>query len=237
MPAPCSEIAVNKLLNGNEVECRSAAYEANLMSFIPKSLARTIAFTLSLLFVLSSAPSQTMPTALNLVVIEGEGGVNNIRVRVALEPIVQIEDENHKPIAGATVVFTLPTEGATGDFNGQKTLTVATDSRGHAVAKGLKMNPVPGKVPIHVTGSFRGLSVRGIINQTSVVPPGAKAGVEGKGGHGALIAILIAVGAAAGGGGAYLATRQKTTATGPTIPSGPTPIGITPGTGVIAGGR
>ena len=42
-------------------------------------------------------------------IVEGEGALNNIKQRVNREPIVQVEDENHKPIAGAAVVFFLPT--------------------------------------------------------------------------------------------------------------------------------
>ena len=34
-------------------------------------------------------------------VVEGDGAINNIRQRTAREPIVQVEDENHKPVAGA----------------------------------------------------------------------------------------------------------------------------------------
>ena len=209
------------------------------MSLIPKPFLKTIAIALSVVSALPSAYSQTIPTALNLVVLEGEGAVNNIRLRVAREPVVQVEDENHKPVVGATVVFTLPTEGATGDFNGRKSLTISTDTKGQATAKGLKMNPVPGKVPIHITASYRGLTASTVINAISVVPPGGKAGTASGGGHGTLIAVLIAVGAAAGGGGAYLISHQNksTTPTTPTTPTGPTPIGITPGTGTITGGR
>ena len=185
------------------------------------------------------AQTQTLPTALNLAVIEGEGATNNIRQRVARDPVVQVEDENRKPLAGAIVVFTLPTEGASGEFNGHKTLTVATDSKGQAVGKSMKLNPVPGKVPIHVTASYRGLAVRTIISQISVVPPGEKAGTSSGGGHhGVLIGILVAV-AAAGGAGAYLATRksQSVAVVVLTGPTSPVAIGITPGTGTIGGGH
>ena len=47
---------------------------------------------------------------LNLVIVEGEGAINNVRQRTAREPIVQVEDENHKPVAGAVVVFLLPNQ-------------------------------------------------------------------------------------------------------------------------------
>ena len=137
------------------------------------------------------------------------------------------------------MVFTLPTEGATGEFgNGAKTLTVLTDRDGLATAQGLKLNPVAGKIPLHINVSYRGLSARATMTQYSVLPPGAKPASASSGGHGALIGVLVALGAAAAGGGIYLATRQThTPSTIPTPPAGPTPIGVTPGTGTITGGR
>ena len=197
-----------------------------------------LAIILSVLMAFPILRAQTLPTQLNIVVVEGEGAINNARQRVTREPIIRIEDENHKPVAGAAVVFTLPTEGATGEFgNGSKNLTIMTDKQGLATAHGLKLNGLPGKVPIQVNASYRGLTARTTISQTSVLPPGAKASAGG-GGHGTLIAVLVVVAAAAAGGGAYFATRKSGSTTPPaTIPSGPTPIGITPGTGTIVGGH
>src|ERR1051325_11009842 len=94
---------------------------------------------------------------LNLVIVEGEGAINNIRQRTAREPIVQVEDQNHKPIAGAAVIFDLPGQGASGSFpNGSHTLTVTTDNQGRAAARGLRPNSVKGKYQMHVTASFAG---------------------------------------------------------------------------------
>ena len=94
-----------------------------------------IGLVLALLLPLETLPAQDLsplPTALNLVVVEGEGAVNNIRQRVSRTPVVRVEDNNHKPIAGAVVVFTLPTEGATGEFaGGSKSVTVTTDGAGY----------------------------------------------------------------------------------------------------------
>ena len=200
---------------------------------------KSLALALSFLITFPPLHAQTMPTELNIVVVEGEGAINNVRQRVAREPVVRVEDENHKPIAGAAVVFTLPTDGATGEFsNGGKSLTIMTDSEGRATAQSLRMNQVAGKIPIHVNVSFRGLTARTSIMQFSVLPPGAKASSSsGSGhGHGGLIAILVVLGAAAAGGGAYFATRNSSSAVG-TPPPTVTPIGITPGTGTIVGGH
>ena len=197
---------------------------------------KSVALALSFLITFPPLHAQAMPTALNIVVVEGEGAINNVRQRAAREPVVRVEDENHKPIAGAAVVFTLPTEGATGEFsNGAKSLTIMTDSQGQATAQSLRMNQVAGKIPIHVNASFRGLTARTSITQFSVLPPGAKAS-SSKGGHGGLIAVLVVLGAAAAGGGAYFATRNTNSSSG-TPPPTVTPIGITAGTGTIVGGH
>jgi len=50
-------------------------------------------------------PQPPVPTKLNLVVVEGEGAINNIKQRTARETIIKVEDENHRPVAGAVVVF------------------------------------------------------------------------------------------------------------------------------------
>lgn len=201
---------------------------------------KSLAVLLCILIGFPALQAQTMPTELNVVVVEGEGATNNMRQRVAHDPVVRVEDENHKPVAGAAVVFTLPTEGATGEFgSGAKTLTVVTDHDGMAAAKGLKMNQVAGKIPIHINASYRGLSARASMTQYSVLPPGAKPSTSNSGRHhGVLIGVLVIVGAAAAAGGVYMSTRQnQTPASIPIAPTGPTPIGITPGTGSITGGH
>ena len=135
------------------------------------------------------------------------------------------------------MVFTLPTEGATGEFGrGAKTPDCPDRRQGRAVAQGLRLNDIPGKIPIHINASYRSLTARASITQYSILPPGAKPG-HGGGGHGTLIGVLVALGAAAGGGGAYFALHQNKTSATPTPVPGPTPIGITPGAGSIVGGR
>jgi hypothetical protein len=197
---------------------------------------KSLALGLSFLITFPPLHAQTLPTELNIVVVEGEGAINNVRQRTAREPVVRVEDENHKPIVGAAVVFTLPTEGPTGMFpNGGKSLTMLTDREGMATAQGLRLNQTAGKMPIHVNASYRGLTARTSITQYSVLPPGAKA--SSGGGHGVLIAVLVALGAAAAGGGAYLATHKSGSSTASITPPAVTPIGITPGTGTIVGGH
>jgi hypothetical protein len=102
-----------------------------------------------------------------------------------------------------------------------------------AKAAGLKLNQVGGKLPIHITASYRSLSARTTITQMVQVPPGAKVSTS-SGGHGKMIAILAAIGAAGAGGAVYATQRSKSGGSSTPPPTGPTPIGITPGTGAIA---
>src|SRR5262249_28716758 len=189
-----------------------------------KSLSIVLTCLLAGPFAAIPVQAQTMPTELRLVVVQGEGAPTDIRQKSTAEPIIRVEDEKQNPVVNAVAVFTLPTEGATGEFgNGSKTLTVMTDNRGVATGQGLRMNGIPGKVPIHISVSYRGLSTRTILTQLSVAPPGAKVG-GGGGGHGKLIAILAIVGAGAAGG-AIAATHKGSSSspsTTPTPPVGPT---------------
>lgn len=193
-------------------------------------LSLLLAGTLALPFP-SAAQTPDTGLHLNLVIVEGEGAINNIRQRTAREPIVQVEDENHKPIAGAAVVFTLPSQGAGATFaGGQHTLTVLTDSQGRAVARGLKPNHVQGQYQIHVNASYRGQTANATISQSNILAAGA-AGAAAAGVSGKLIAALIIVGAAAAGGALY-ATHSggNSGSNSSTIPAGVT---ITPGSGSV----
>jgi hypothetical protein len=146
--------------------------------------------------------------ALNIVVVEGEGAINNIKQRTAREPIVEVQDENHRPVAGAVVVFTLPTLGAGATFSGgAHTLTVVADNQGRAVAHGFQPNTVKGQFQIHVNASMNGRTASININQGNAA--GAASGAAASGGISAkLIVILAVVGAAAAAGGAYYATHS-----------------------------
>ncbi|MGE5568092.1 MAG: carboxypeptidase-like regulatory domain-containing protein [Rhodospirillales bacterium] len=164
---------------------------------------------------------------LNIVIIEGEGAINNIRQRIAREPIVQVEDENHRPVAGAVVVFLLPDRGAGATFaDGSRYLNVVTDSQGRAVARGLRPNNTPGQYQIRVTASFEGQTATATITQTNmaaIAGAAAGAGLSGK-----LIAILAVAGGAAIAGGVVAATRGN---------GNPAPVSVIPGTPSVGGPR
>jgi len=198
-----------------------------------ESLAKTLAFALALQLAGAPALAQTLPTAINIVVVQGEGATGPVRQQPKTLPAVRIVDEKQAPVSGAAVVFTLPTEGATGEFsNGSKTLMMVTDAQGIASAKGLRFNQIPGKVPINVSASYKGLTARADIMQVSEAPAGYKP--SSSGGHTGRIVAILAVLAAGGAGAAIYATHKNgSTPTTPTVPT-VQPIGITPGTGTLA---
>ena len=157
------------------------------------------------------------PAKLNIVIVEGDGAINNVKQRTAREAIVQVEDENRRPIAGAAVLFMLPDSGPGGVFsNGTRTLQVMTDSQGRATVKGLRVNSTQGKFQIQVQATYQGVTATATITQTNaVITAAAVGGISGK-----LIAILAIAGGAAAGG-AVLATRSGggSTTTPPTTPT------------------
>jgi len=133
---------------------------------------------LSFLITLQASPvyAQNLPARIEIVVVEGQGVVSGARQRLAHDPVVRVEDDDHRPVAGATVSFALPLSGASGEFlNGSKTLTVVTDKSGQAAAHGVRTNDVPGTLQFYVTATYRNLRARALINQTiEGVPPAAK---------------------------------------------------------------
>ena len=178
------------------------------------------------------AAQETQPTRLNLIVIEGEGAINNIRQRTARAPIVQVEDQNHRPIAGAAVVFTLPEHGASGVFtNGSRTLTVMTDNQGRAVAQGLRPNNQAGQVQMRVNASFQGQTASTVISATNVMSAAAVGGVAAKSVAWKWLLVIGAAGGAAAAG-AVVATRNgNTTTTAGGVAKPPTTV--SPGSGTV----
>jgi len=140
------------------------------------------------------------PIKLNLVIVAGEGTRNKIRIRSTSDTIVQVEDENHQPVAGATVVFLLPASGPGGTFlTGSKAAIAATDASGRSVMPRIRLNSTAGKYEIKVHASHHGLEANASVSETSLPGPAVSAGV--------VICIVAAV--AAGAGTAIVTSRGK----------------------------
>ncbi len=168
--------------------------------------------------------------AMVITILDGEGALNDIRQRTAREPIIQVEDENHKPIAGAAVLFALPGSGPGGAFaGGAQTFSTITDSAGRAVAHGLRPNSVSGSYNVHVRVTFNGSTSETDIHQQNI---SGQSSVANHAVHAAsvkTVLIVVATAAIAGtvagilvtqGGSSTSITAGPPTVGGPSVRSG-----------------
>ena len=199
----------------------------------------SILLTLSMLLTLTPRAAWAQAAGrpkIHILIIEGEGAINNMRQRVAREPIVEVRDENDKPVAGVAVLFALPSTGPSGAFaNGLTTFSTTTDNLGRAIGTGLKPNGLEGPVQMKVTATHQGQTVSTTINMTNAMGAvaGAGAGAAAGGSSAKLIGILAAIGAAAGIGAAVALRSGGTAAPSPSAPR--PPISISIGTGTVGG--
>ena len=189
---------------------------------------RSLVIPLLATFLAATVPGAP-PLKLNVTVVEGEGAINNIKRRTSRETIVQVEDENHKPVAGAAVAFLLPADGPGGAFTGgTKSASVVTDNAGRAAMPHLQVNSNPGSYSIGVYASQAGLASSATISQSSIV--GAAAAVSTAG----IIGIVAGV-AAAGGVALAVVSKGKSNNSSPSQPAA-TPTGsVAGGSGTVFG--
>ncbi len=167
------------------------------------------------------------PSALKIVVLEGEGARNEIRSGIAVAPRVQVLDEAGKPVRDAEVVFRLPMEGPGGVFHGWvKTQTVRTGEDGVAAATGYAPNDIEGRFNIRVTARAGSLEASAVIAQSNV------RGLRVSGAGHKKWWILAAVGA---GVGAVIGAAAAGDGAGGI--SAVTPVTITPGAVTVSGPR
>jgi hypothetical protein len=125
------------------------------------------------------------PEPLKINVLEGEGGKNNIKTRVAVAPVIEVKDSADKPVSGAEVVFQLPLAGPGGAFNGWlRTQTVRTDAAGKASVTGYTPNMEPGRFNIKVTATSGASAGQVIIAQVNIENGEASAAATAAGGKG-----------------------------------------------------
>jgi hypothetical protein len=161
---------------------------------------------------LTEGPAQAMvpagspSPALKIVILEGEGVSNNIKERIAREPVVQVEDENHKPVAGALVLFSIDSQGGNAGatfLNGAKTFSGLTDANGRIVAQGYRPNTHTGQFHINVSATKDNQSTHATIAQTNVMIAGAagatSAGMAGFFSTHIVLVSLVVAGAVVGG--------------------------------------
>jgi hypothetical protein len=185
-----------------------------------------LALTISLVLSLPNCLFAQAPPApqLQITILEGEGALNNIKQQTAREPIVQVQDENHNPVVGALVIFTLPQSGAGGTFaDGSTVFQAQTDALGQVKTSAISPNKVIGKYQIQVDAKYHGLSAHSAVTQQNYM--GSNATVAHAATHAfPLKAVLIVAAVAGAAAVAVVATHSGSSNSAATISPGTTSV-------------
>ncbi len=118
-----------------------------------------------------SAVTAAQRVPLRVVVVEGEGAINDIGARTAKAPVVRVEDDDGRPLPGVTVTFVLPDMGAGGYFSHSgMSFTTTTDAGGIAAAGTLRPNNIAGRFSIRVTAARAGRTATAMVTQVNAAP-------------------------------------------------------------------
>jgi len=173
----------------------------------------------------SQAPAPITPSpvdSLRILVLEGQGLVNDIRVPSTSSPVVEVRDENGQPLEGVELKFDLPAVGPGGSFGqGQFSASAKTNAQGQATVT-FTPNHERGRFNIKVAAVLGNRTGHVSITQTNALRP---AGIEAEKSGGLFkfrwwkVAVLAGVGVTVG----ILATRGGSSGPSVTlIPGSPT---------------
>ncbi len=131
-------------------------------SWLAQAMAVMLA-SLQILLAQDPAPAaQTKPVtslaaedSLKVIPLAGNRGMNDLERRVMTPLVIQVLDQNSRPVEGAQVVFRFPLKGPSAEFpGGHPSQTVRTNADGQAAATGWMANREVGGFQVHVTVSF-----------------------------------------------------------------------------------
>jgi hypothetical protein len=175
----------------------------------------------------AGAVATAAPHALFIDILQGEGALNDVRARTAREPIIEVRDENHKPVAGAVVLFISDSNGAGGlgaTFNGAQAFSMTTGADGQAFGRGFQLTHAAGKFHISVDARMGNLHAQSVINQTNVIAFS----------HIALVNQLATLASSKVGLIALIEVAAMGAVTGAVIVTNPdNPVTVTTGTGTV----
>ena len=184
------------------------------------------------------APIAQLPMirSLKVTALAGNGEMNDLERGLTAPLVVQVLDQNDRPVEGAEVVFRFPLNGPGATFRGGNTSqTVRTNGQGQAAALNWTANNQVGNFQVHVTASYGnqlGETTVSMTNVTRIVEDGKNGKRQGKK-QGSLLAskwvkIALIAGGAATVAGIILATRGGGGSSTPTVT-------ITPGSPTVGG--
>ncbi len=133
---------------------------------------QVLAVSLSVLLV---APSfaQGVGSAIQIRVLAGDGGINNINSNVTVEPVIEVADSAGQPVAKATVTLRAPASGPSVTFFGaSRVATMTTDDQGRVRVSGMLPNTIEGSFQIEIQAEYNNMSASAAITQSNAVAPG-----------------------------------------------------------------
>jgi hypothetical protein len=133
---------------------------------------QVLAVSLSVLLA-APATAQGPDVAIQIRILAGDGGINNINNNVAVEPLIEVVDSAGKPVPKATVTLRAPASGPSVTFFGaSRVATMTTDDQGRVRVSGMLPNTQEGSFQIEVRAEFNNMSVTTAITQSNAVAPG-----------------------------------------------------------------
>jgi len=111
--------------------------------------------------------------SIEIRVLAGEGGINNINSNVAVEPVIEVVEASGKPLPKATVTLRAPASGPSVTFFGaSRVATVTTDDQGRVRVSGMVPNTQQGAFQIEVEAEYNNMTASAVITQSNAVAPG-----------------------------------------------------------------
>jgi hypothetical protein len=184
-------------------------------------------------------PASTLPVVqgLKMVTLAGKGEMNDLERHVMAPLVVEVLDQNDRPVEGAEVVFRFPINGPGAVFPGGKTSqTSRTNGQGQAAAMNWTANNQVGAFDVHVTASYgnqSGETTVSMSNVNRVVEENKKTQKNANWWSPRWVKLAILGGTVALAAGVVLATRGGSSAA--TTTAAPPTITITPGPPTVGG--
>jgi hypothetical protein len=182
----------------------------------------------------NAAPANAPPLGayLKILVLIGEDAVNYVRSPMPSDLVVEVRDQNDRPMEGATVSFQMPLMGASGSFDGGvRNKDFVTNVQGQATASFMP-NMESGRYMVQVKAVLGGLSGMTTITQRNTMGNESAGGKSWIGRHKLLVIIAVAV-VAGGVTAGILATRGGSKSGS----GGGNTVTITPGVPTIGGSQ
>ncbi len=178
-------------------------------------------------------PASQVPVEQNLKisVLAGNGEMNDLQRHVMAPLVVQVEDQEDRPMDGAQVVFRFPLNGPSATFAGGKpSATVRTNSGGQAAATNWMANGEVGTFEVHVNATYGNQIGETTLKMTNVtrIEEARKTTSKGKSlwSHTWFKAAVIGGAALAIGLGVYFGTRGGGGKSGTTVGVSPGPVTV-----------